>query len=190
MILFLFLLLTFYPYWIQPCSKELSRDSGCEGADADLADWALEAWQKASDGRLRFVRVAEEEKALLRFYWAPGNLKLYGEARPILVSGKRGAAIYVRPDLSQLGSEIDAAGRKDRLFRHAVVYLTCLHESGHAIGLPHTSDFDDIMYSFRYGGDIVEYFARYRRALASREQIREHSAISKSDRQKLLELYR
>ena len=110
---------------------------------------------------------------------------MYGEARPIVVDRKPGAAVYVRPDLSQLGPEIDATGRRDPLFRHAIVYLTCLHESGHAIGLPHTAAYDDIMYNFGYGGDIVEYFARYRRKLTTREDIRKHSGISPSDQRRL-----
>jgi hypothetical protein len=46
------------------------------------------------------------------------------------------------------------------------------------------------MYSFGYGGDIVEYFERYRRKIAARAEIREHSGISDRDRERLLELYR
>ncbi len=106
-----------------------------------------------------------------------------------MVGGKPGAAVYVRPDVSQLGSEMEAAGRKDRLFRHGVVYLTCLHESGHAIGLAHTAAFDDIMYSFGFGGDILEYFSRYRRKLASRDDIRKHAGMSPADEKRLAALY-
>ena len=114
---------------------------------------------------------------------------MYGEARPLMVEGKPGAAVYVRPDLSQLGPEIDAAGRKDRLFRHAIVYLTCLHESGHAIGLSHTAAYEDIMYSFAFGGDLVEYFSRYRRKLGSRRDIRRQSGMSPSDQYRLRARY-
>lgn len=167
-----------YGYWIQPCTPELK--TACQSADTDLARWALEAWQKASRGAIR-VTPASEDKARIRIYWASGNMRLYGEARPIQVEGKPGAEVYVRPDLSQLGPEIDSAGRRDPLFRHAIVYLTCLHETGHAIGLPHTARFEDIMYSFGYGGDIVEYFTRYRRLLKTREDIQAHSGISKRD---------
>ena len=106
-----------------------------------------------------------------------------------MVEGKRGAAIYVNPDVSQLGEEIYATAKGDRLLRDAIVYLTCLHESGHALGLSHTGRFEDIMYSFGYGGDILEYFERYRRQLNERLDIRGHSAISPHDRQRLLELF-
>ncbi len=75
---------------------------------------------------------------------------------------------------------IDA--QADKLLRDAIVYLTCLHETGHALGLPHTASFDDIMYSFQYGGDIPEYFARYRRKLHTRADIRKNSGLSEADR--------
>ena len=166
-----------WSYWVQPCTEDLARKSSCEPGDTELARWALDAWQAARGGKLSFERSGSETKARLRIYWAHGAMGLYGEARPIEVDGQRGAEVYVLPDITQLGPEIAAMARKDHLFRHAVVYLTCLHESGHAIGLDHTRDFDDIMYSFRYGGDIVEYFSRYRRLLAARDDIRKHAGI-------------
>jgi len=174
-----------YSYWIQPCSRETSMGSSCEAADLELAQWALDAWQKAGGGRLLLERTEQEARARIRIYWAAGNLQRYGEMRPIVVDGRSGAAVYVRPDLAELGPEIAAAGRDDRLFRHAIVYLTCLHETGHAFGLAHTAAFDDIMYSFGHGGDIVEYFSRYRRKLTSREDIRRRSGISRADQDQL-----
>jgi hypothetical protein len=97
------------------------------------------------------------------------------------INGKRDASIEVHPDLTQFGPQIAAAGRNDRLFRDTVVYLTCLHETGHGIGLEHTADCADIMYSFQYGGDVLEYFNRYRRTLKERPDIRAHSGISEAD---------
>ena len=76
----------------------------------------------------------------------------------------------------------------DRLLRDAIVYLTCLHESGHALGLSHTKAFADIMYSFQYGGDIDEYFGRYRRKLQTRADIAKNSGMSAEDRARLLEI--
>jgi hypothetical protein len=69
------------------------------------------------------------------------------------------------------------------------VYLTCLHETGHALGLPHTRSFADIMYSFEYGGNIVEYFSRYRRKLQSRDDIQNVSGLSPEDERRLLAIY-
>ena len=94
-----------------------------------------------------------------------------------------GAVIYVLPDAHALGGEISASTRTDHLLRDAIVYLTCLHESGHALGLRHTAAFADIMYSFGFGGgDIVGYFERYRRLLKTRADIAAHSGISDADR--------
>ncbi len=45
------------------------------------------------------------------------------------------------------------------------------------------------MYSFGFGGDIVEYFERYRRKIGARQDIRGASAISVYDRQRLLALF-
>ena len=178
-----------FSYWIQPCSSEISRQTACETGDAELAGWALEAWQRNARPALAFAG-ADENHARIRIYWASSHMRLYGEARPIMVDGKRGAAIYVNPDAAQLGGEIYTAAARDRLLRDAIVYLTCLHESGHALGLSHTGKFEDIMYSFGYGGDIVEYFERYRRKQEAREDIHAHSGISAYDRERLVDLLR
>ena len=166
-----------YTWWVQPCTEKLAAASGCEAADAELAGWALDAWQAASEGKLKFTREQAEDRARIRIYWVNGKAGLYGEAVPIRVDGEVGAEIYVLPDITQMGPEIAAAGRKDRLFRETIVYLTCLHESGHALHHPHTDDYDSIMYSFGYGGNILEYFARYRRLLAAREDLRKNPGI-------------
>ena len=151
-------------------------DAAC---DVELARWALETWQAASGGNLQFVQAKDKASALLRIVWAGPNDGLYGEAVPILVNGRRG---------SQLNVRISEGDSKDRLLRDTIVYLTCLHESGHALGLPHTAQFADIMYSFQFGGDIAEYFNRYRRKLSTRDDIRKNSGLSDADRARLTEL--
>ena len=170
-----------WTYWIQPCTPEAARATNCEAADMQLARWALEAWERAADGRIAMKPASDEKEARLRVFWANGSLHLYGETRPIEVNGHRGAELYILPDLAALGDRIAKAGSGDKLYRDSIVYLTCLHESGHALGLPHNQDFEDIMYSFQYGGDIVEYFARYRRKLKVREDIRVNSGLNSSD---------
>src|SRR5882757_5813962 len=147
------------PYWVQPCA--VGRKD-CIAGDEDLARWAFEAWQKDSDGRLRLVETKDREKAVIRLIWATEEQGLYGETVPLMVGNRRGAQIYVHDTVE---------GIKDDLLRATIVYLTCLHESGHALGLPHTAEFADIMYSFQYGGDIPEYFGRYRRKLRTRDDI-------------------
>jgi hypothetical protein len=171
-----------YTFWVEPCTPALAKSTSCTSTDTELGRWAFEAWQRESGGSLVFKPAASEEQARIRIHWANGAGSLYGETQRIMVNGKPGANIYVLPDLRGLGSDIFAAGKGDPLFREAIVYLTCLHESGHAIGLAHTSNFADIMFSFGYGGDVVEYFQRYRRQLQTRTDIRSHSGVSDSDR--------
>ncbi len=153
--------------------------SSVRPGDAELALWALESWQRAAGGALTFVRAASEDEALVRVYWAPAAGGQYGEMRPLEVDGRRGAAVYIRPDTTALGDEIAAQARLDALFRDTIVYLTCLHELGHALGLAHTADFEDVMYFFGFGGDITEFFGRYRRTLSERGDIRASSGLSR-----------
>ena len=162
-----------YPYWIDPCTPDAAKSTACEPGDPELARWALEAWQRESNGAVVFVRSPTEEHARIRLRWANGATSLYGETQGVTVDGKPGAVIYVLPSVT---------GAADRLMRDAIVYLTCVHESGHALGLRHTAAFADIMYSFQYGGDIAGYFDRYRRLLKTRADIPAHSGISDADR--------
>jgi hypothetical protein len=162
-----------YSWWIEDCPAGTGRSTGCEAGDPELARWAMEAWQRESRGAIVLKKSPTEEHARLRLHWANGTSSLYGETEPMMVDGKRGANIYVLPSV---------APGADALLRDAIVYLTCLHESGHALGLAHTRAFADIMYSFQYGGDIPAYFGRYRNLLKTRGDIAAHAGISDADR--------
>lgn len=162
--------------------------TGYRSGDRELAQWALEAWQRSAVKGLRFSP-ATESSALIRLYWAEPSEGNYGEMRPLTVGGRRGAAVYIRPDMESLGPDIAQLAGEDVLLRDSIVYLTCLHEFGHALGLPHTSDFADIMYYFGYGGDVAEYFGRYRKQLRSRNDIASVSGLSDADVKRIKALY-
>jgi predicted Zn-dependent protease len=79
------------------------------------------------------------------------------------------AEVYVAAD----------AGR-DPLERQIIVYLTALHELGHALGMEHTTDITSIMYLFRQPGDGDTFFGTYRRRLKSADDIGSLSATGLS----------
>jgi hypothetical protein len=162
--------------------------TGFQSADEELARWALDAWRRSSQRRLRFEPAAESD-ALIRLYWADPVGGQYGEMRPLLVGGRRGAAVFIRPDMDSLGEGIAVRTRADPLLRDSIVYLTCLHELGHALGLDHTRDFSDIMYFFGYGGSIAEYFNRYRANVRVRADIARMSGLSEGDVSRLRAIY-
>jgi hypothetical protein len=167
---------------------EGTRRSRYQISDGELALWALEAWERGAAGAFR-LEPGPEASALLRVYFVPASYGQYGEMRATLVDGRRGATVFVRPDTDALDAEVATLARDDPLWRDVVVYLTCLHELGHALGLRHTADFEDIMYSFQFGGDIPAFFGRYREQVATREDIARLNGFSPGDLAQLAGLY-
>src|SRR5881392_3763969 len=142
--------------------------SGYRETDRDLAMMAFAAWSRESGGKLKFIESKERERALIRLRWISPTEGLYGETQRLEVNGKPGAIVYVMPQVSVQGEPL----------------------ASRAVGLSHTRKFEDIMYYFGYGGDILDYFMRYRNKLQSRGDIARHSGLSMSDVEVLLGLYR
>jgi hypothetical protein len=85
----------------------------------------------------------------------------------------------------------EIAGGGDALDERIIIYLTALHELGHALGLPHTDDFSTIMYSFRRPDDGARYFGAYRRRLRAADDVGSPSAsgVAPADIAALRRLY-
>lgn len=155
--------------------------AGYDSADRELAVFAVEAWSRESGERLKFTPAKSEADALLVVRWVAAGEGRFGEMRRITVRDKQGAEVFISPGVSSMGEPFASRAARDRLFRDTIVYLTCVHEIGHAVGLQHTANFEDIMYYFGYGGDLAAYFLRYRDKLQSRPDIRKFSGLSAND---------
>jgi Matrixin len=155
--------------------------AGYDAGDRELAAFALEAWSRESGARLKFIPAKGEADALLLVHWVAAGEGRFGEMRRITVGDKQGAEVFISPGVSSMGEPYASRASRDRLFRDTIVYLTCVHEIGHALGLQHTANFEDIMYYFGYGGDLAAYFQRYRDKLHSRSDIPKFSGLSPND---------
>ena len=176
----------------EPISFYIEDGRGVPGyrdTDRELAKMAFDAWSRESGGNLKFTESNKRDDALIRVRWISSTEGLYGETQRIELNGKPGAIVNVMPQVSSQGEPLASRAVQDVLLRDSIVYLTCVHELGHAVGLGHTQKFDDIMYYFGYGGDILQYFMRYRNQLQSRTDIAKHSGLSAGDIGTLRDLY-
>ena len=164
------------PVWV-------GRENMPAGGD-QLVERAMKTWTTAANGAFTLQRsFVASENAGIRIYFngAGGN---YGETRPLVDgTGLIHAAV--------VAIAADAPIEVDTTTRQIIVYLTALHELGHALGLRHTTNFDDIMYLFREPGDGPRYFGNYRRLLRSADDIGGPTAtgLSAYDVSALRELY-
>jgi hypothetical protein len=165
-----------FTYFIEQGSDAIGYRSG----DRELATWAMQAWERSSGGSLRFV-AGTDAASRLRIKWVSPRSGQYGETRPERVGNRTVITVNIRPDTASLSPAIADTARADSLLRDTIVYLTCLHELGHAIGLTHTADDRDIMYSFQFGGDVLAYFMHYRDQAKTRAGFQATSGLSPHD---------
>ena len=126
---------------------------------------ALQTWTTAAQGRFALQRLADNRPAgdaAIRIAFRRGN-GIYGETAP-QVDNRTGRIA---------GADIVIAEPTggDATEQRIVIYLTALHELGHALGLPHTDDFGDIMYRFQKPDDGERYFGAFRRRMRGPDDI-------------------
>ena len=154
--------------------------AGFREGDRQLAEWAVAAWANRAEPRAQ-TAAAPEATAAVRIYWVQASDGLFGEMRVRRLGDGFSVDVYVNADTDGLGANLAGRARSDPLFRDTLVFLTCVHELGHAFGLEHTDAFADIMYSFQYGGDFLAYFMRFRDQLKTRADIPKASPFSAGD---------
>lgn len=149
-----------------------------------LVDRAVSTWSTAIGPLVTLQRANRPANAGIRVRFARSRGE-YGETRPRVDPGTgtiRSADVVITTD----------TGGDDPMTQRIVLYLTALHELGHALGLRHTDNFSDIMYSFRRPDDGDRYFAAYRQRLRSPDDIGSTAAtgLSPNDFAAARELYR
>jgi len=160
--------------WIDPARAPAGGDA--------LVERAMKTWTGVAAGRFRLDRTPTKDAAAIRVHFFTRDWR-YGmtQARPDPATGL----------LTEAEVVVAADADGDALDRQIVVYLTALHELGHAIGLSHSADIRDIMYLFRLPGDGERFFGAYRKRLRSADDIGSTRAtgLSPVDVQELKALY-
>jgi hypothetical protein len=126
-----------------------------------LVEKAMRTWTTAAAGRFMLERIADEG-APVRVHFMSADYR-YGVTAP-RVNPQSG-------HIEKAEVAVAADAGRDGLERRIIVYLTALHELGHALGLEHTDDITSIMYLFRLPGDGDRFFGTYRQRLKSADDI-------------------
>jgi Matrixin len=172
------------PRWASGATIRVWVDSADAPAGAAaLVERALATWTTAAGGpvTLRRTSVRAEADVRVRFPRSRGE---FGETIP-RIDPRTGAIVSADVIIA------NDTGGDDPVTQRIVIYLTALHELGHALGLRHTDTFADIMYRFQRPDDGERYFGAYRRKLKSPDDIGSPhaSGLSSHDVAALRELY-
>ena len=159
--------------WIDP--------QGAPPGAVDMTTRAVKTWAGAAHGHVVLTMTKAEREAAVRVVFIDDRSR-YGETAPRV---DRTGSI-VSADIA-----INAVLGGDVLDQRIILYLTALHELGHALGMAHTDNFGDIMYAFRLPRDGERYFGAFRRRVAGVADIGSATStgLSRDDLAALQKLY-
>ena len=149
--------------------------------DPELVRWAAQEWETAAAGAFRLVPSDDEGTSLIRIYWVPWTQAMGGEARPIRSNGRITSTVFLRPGTAMMRKAFSDRLARDPLMRDVMVYHLALHEIGHALGLPHSANAQDVMAAgISEEGNFATY-DRYRTMISTRDDIRRGGWLTQGD---------
>jgi len=136
-----------------------------------LVGRAMRTWTRAAEGRFTLQKMTAPADAAVRVHFMAADYR-YGVTAPRV---DRQTGLIVRAEVA-----VAADAGRTPIERSIIVYLTALHEIGHALGLEHTTNIRTIMYLFREPGDGERFFGAYARQVRSFDDIGSEQATGLS----------
>ncbi|MDQ5963982.1 MAG: Matrixin family metalloprotease [Cyanobacteriota bacterium erpe_2018_sw_39hr_WHONDRS-SW48-000098_B_bin.30] len=132
-----------------PTDDANSKLPGYKSGDAQLLRNAFDTWQKQSNGKIQFTFVQTVSKADITCTWVSEQAQLQSkDAAGVCERSVNNSGHILRANLKLLTL---TPGNYRRTFnddaRKRCIATLCLHEIGHSIGLNHSSNKQDIMWT-------------------------------------------